>query len=268
LSNGLVTGAALLGIACTAPVFGALIDWIDWPAAFMFTAACTLFLAVLWFVLTRHLPPANSTSGPVNWRALFGSRSLLLLTLSYAAIGYFQYLFFYWMHYYFDEVLKVGKVESRVFAALPVFAMAITMPVGGWLSQRLQAQRGWRAGRVWLAALAMLGAVVFLGTGVIARTQLWAVIGFTLALASLGLSEAAFWQTAIELGGSRGGTAAAVMNTGGNGIGLLAPVLTPWIALHLGWKAGIGAGAIVCLLGALCWLWICPAPATNEPHAL
>ena len=58
------------------------------------------------------------------------------------------------------------------------------------------------------------------------------------------------------------------MNTGGNGIGLLAPMLTPFIATHLGWQAGFGMGAVVVLAGALCWLWIRPAPATNVPHNL
>ncbi len=46
------------------------------------------------------------------------------------------------------------------------------------------------------------------------------------------------------------------MNTGGNGIGLLAPLLTPVISERLGWKWGICVGGIVGLLGALCWCGI------------
>ena len=48
------------------------------------------------------------------------------------------------------------------------------------------------------------------------------------------------------------------MNTGGNGIGLLAPILTPLISEMLGWQWGIGLGAFVGLLGAVCWWWIVP----------
>jgi MFS family permease len=195
---------------------------------------------------------------------MLASPGVLLITLSYSAIGYFQYLFFYWMHYYFDEVLKLGKDESRLYYALPVLAMAFTMPLGGWLSDRIQAQYGWRAGRTWLAAAAMAGAAVLLACGLIAPTPGGKVVWFTASLGCLGLSEAAFWNTAVELGGKRGGTAAAVMNTGGNGIGLLAPVVTPWIALHLNWQAGIALGGLVAFLGALCWLWIWPRPDTNE----
>jgi len=263
LANGLITGAASLGMACTPVAFGALIDRFDWPVAFVVTATITTVLGLLWFWATRHLPRGTAEHAQVARSAKLGSRSLVLLTLSYAAIGYFQYLFFYWMHYYFDRVLLLGKMESRFYAGLPVFALAITMPLGGWLSTRLEAKRGWRAGRVCVAGLGMLGAAVFLVAGIVAQAHPWTVIAFTLALGSLGLSEAAFWQTAIELGGARGGTAAALMNTGGNGIGLLAPLLTPFIAARLGWQAGLGMGAVVGLAGALCWLWIRPAPATK-----
>jgi len=268
LANGLVTGAALLGIACTFPVFGALIDWVDWPAAFAVTGTCTAMLGAIWFIVTRNLPqPGVARAEAMGW-TLFGSRSLILLTLSYAAIGYFQYLFFYWLHYYFDEVLVLGKMRSRIFAALPVLAMAFTMPLGGWLSAAVEARHGWRAGRVYVAGLGMLGAAVCFTIGVVVQAYPWTVIAFILALASLGLGEAAFWQTAIELGGPRGGTAAALMNTGGNGIGLLAPTLTPLIAATLDWRAGLAVGSIVCLLGALCWLWIRPPPVTNNARNL
>jgi hypothetical protein len=79
---------------------------------------------------------------------------------------------------------------------------------------------------------------------------------FTLSLAALGLSEGPFWLTAVELGGRQGGTAAAIMNTGGNGIGLLAPLLTPLISERLGWQWGIGLGGAVAVLGAVCWIGV------------
>jgi MFS transporter, ACS family, D-galactonate transporter len=272
LANGLVTGAALLGIACTPMFFGALIDRIDWPAAFAVTGGCTAMIALVWFRATRSLPQPAPTHGAescaITWRQMLASPSLVLLTLSYSAIGYFQYLFFYWMHYYFDQVLKLGKDESRLYYAWPVMAMALTMPLGGWLSDRIQARYGWRAGRAWLAGGAMILAAILLAFGLDAPSPVSKVIFFTISLGSLGLSEAAFWNTAVELGGTRGGTTAAIMNTGGNGIGLLAPVITPLIAIHLSWQAGIGLGGVVAFLGALCWLWILPRPDTNEAHVL
>jgi dipeptide/tripeptide permease len=102
----------------------------------------------------------------------------------------------------------------------------------------------------------MIVSAALLTLGVFSKETFWVVFLFTLSLGVLGLSESAFWTTAVELGGRRGGTGAAIMNTGGNGIGLLAPVVTPAISAALGWTWGIGLGALVGLLGAMCWWWI------------
>jgi dipeptide/tripeptide permease len=56
------------------------------------------------------------------------------------------------------------------------------------------------------------------------------------------------------------------MNTGGNGIGLLAPVITPWIGRVLSWEYGIGVGAVVGVLGGLCWFWIKPDPGASNSN--
>jgi dipeptide/tripeptide permease len=57
------------------------------------------------------------------------------------------------------------------------------------------------------------------------------------------------------------------MNTGGNGIGLLAPVITPLVSSQLGWTWGISLGAIIGLAGAICWFWIDPQQRTDEMSA-
>jgi len=278
LVNGLVTGAALLGVASTYKVFGALIAWIDWPNAFLVTGALTALLTGAWMWVSREIshgqgqdsqggkerdrPPGSHATA---WLALLKNRSLILLTLSYAAIGYFQYLFFYWMHYYFDEVLHLGTNASRYYAGIPPLAMAVGMPFGGWLSDRLQNVLGYRWSRAVVPMGGMIGGAVLLGFGVVAKQPAWIITWFSLALGVVGACEGSFWSTAVELGGRRGGSAAAIVNTGGNGGGLLAPVVTPWVSKYFHWQLGIGLGGLVCLLGAFCWLWI--DPKRGAPHA-
>jgi MFS family permease len=105
-TNGLVNGSALLGIAATLPCFGALIDRFGWPVAFLIAAGLTACLALVWTVFAADgpgRPAAPAANGPTppaeSWRSLLGRRSLVLLTLSYAAVGYFQCPIFYWMTY-------------------------------------------------------------------------------------------------------------------------------------------------------------------------
>jgi MFS transporter, ACS family, D-galactonate transporter len=277
LANGLITGASILAYAVVHPVFGSLIDRFDWPVAFVITGSATAALAIAWIVFASDTPQA-AAEGQLNAapiaedpRATESSesikntkRSLVLLTLSYAAVGYFQYLFFYWLHYYFDSILHMDKAESRYFAGLPNFAMAAAMPIGGWLTDRAARWRGNDSGRTIVPKFGMALSALFLLCGIFATERHWIVACFTAALGTLGLCEASFWTVAINLNRQRGGTSAAIMNTGGNGIGLLAPMITPWLGTHLGWQWGIGVGAIVGLLGALCWCCIDLAPRTAK----
>lgn len=281
-ANGFITGAALLGVAATYPVFGLLIDALDWPAAFLVMSAVTAVFGVLWSVygprrsvgiISRESAvehgPGNS---PVPVAAWARHRNLALLTLSYGAIGYFQYLFFYWLHTYFAEVLKVDEELSRTYVAIPPLAMAVGMPLGGWLSDWLQGRYGWRTARVGLGFVTMSTSAALLWLGVQTTEPLLSVVCFSMSLGVLGMIEGPFWATAVEVGGARGGFSAAVVNTGGNGLGLIAPIATPWVSekLGLGWQTGITVASVVCLAGAVCWLGIhqssddCPQPVDPQ----
>ncbi len=270
-ANGLITGAALLGVASTYVVFGRLIDvaWLDWPGAFIVTAVATALLGLLWLNFGPRRATAAEAGSPLpamhtpdiaaeNRFWLVRHKNLILLTASYAAVGYFQYLFFYWMHHYFSEVLKLGEDQSRFYASIPPLAMALGMPLGGFLSDRILASFGWRAARPGLACAAMCASALLLWVGVRASEPTWIVTWLSLALGVLGMAEGPFWVTAVEVGGARGGLSAAIFNTGGNAGGILAPMATPFISddLGFGWQVGISVGSVVCLAGAACWLWI------------
>jgi MFS family permease len=138
------------------------------------------------------------------------------------------------------------------------------MPLGGWLTDKAQKQLGQTVGRTLIPRIGMAASAVLLLLGIFAAQPPWIVLWFTLSLGVLGLCEGAFWTTAVDLGGTRGGTAAAIMNTGGNGIGLLAPMVTPWVGEKLGWVWGIGLGAFVALAGAVCWYWIDPRHRSQD----
>ena len=99
----------------------------------------------------------------------------------------------------------------------------------------------------------MLMSAALLGLGLITHKPAAMVFWFALSMGALGTAEGAFWLTAVELGGKRGGTAASIINIGGNGVGLLGPLLTPIISKYLGWKWGISIGGLVCIAGSLCW---------------
>jgi MFS transporter, ACS family, D-galactonate transporter len=258
--NGLVNAAALVGISSTFYLFGFLMDRLGWPGAFLLAAGVTGLATLAWGRCAADRPaeaPTRTVAARDDvppWR----KRSLILLTISYAAVGYFQYLFFYWMQHYFNTVLGLGKSSGRLYATIPTVAMAVGMAAGGWLTDLAQSRWGGRRGRTTVTVFSMMASAAFLAAGILCREPAWIVTCFSFALALLGACEGAFWTTAVDLGGRQGGLAAAIVNTGGNAGGALAPYLTPLISTHFGWPAGMGVACIICFLGAVNWLWIDP----------
>src|SRR5207253_4092244 len=82
--------------------------------------------------------------------------NLLLLTANYAAVGYYEYTLFYWMKYYFSEVLKYPEQTSRNFTTIVTLAMVVAMPLGGKLSDTLVRAWGYRWGRAVVPIFGML----------------------------------------------------------------------------------------------------------------
>jgi MFS family permease len=303
MGNGLVTCAAPLGIACTFVGFGALIDWVGWPFAFLITGGITGLFAMLWAISGTNRPeehpavnaaeqrlieidepawsvqkkpndelpsesePKEEVAHPpatVGWSHLLSNRSLVLLTISYGAVSYFEYLFTFWMHHYFDDVLHLGEVNSRYYAGILYVAEAVGMALGGWLSDRMQQVYGYRRGRAIVPVAGMLLSAALLGLGLTASHPAAIVTWFALAVGAVGMCEGPFWATAIELGGRSAGTSAGICNTGGNVGGLIAPIITPWVAGMFGWLWGIGLGSLVCVAGATLWLGIDPAERVEK----
>ena len=280
-ANGLVTAGALIGIAVTFPAFGYLMDHVGWPLAFVVCGMVMMVFAVIWFLLSTddlHSHPwANSAEksllagqAPTSLRnkfdindflGLFCNRMLVLLTLSYAALSYFQYLFFYWINFYFETKLMLPEQASRTATFTVTIAMAIGMAVGGFATDELCRVLGRRWGCRLMAMFGMSMSALFAWLGIGVDDPAKVVWLFSIALGSLGLVEGIFWTAAPVLNPKNGGLSGAFLNTIGNAGGLLAPVLTPWIGQHYGWNSSIAVACLSCAIGAAFWLLIDLDPA-------
>lgn len=265
-ANGLVTAGALIGIACCYPVFGWLIDRLTWPWAFVVSGSALVAYGVLWQIVASPTLPGshrriaatdepNSLVSPSAW-SLLGHRTLWLLALSYAAYGYFQYLFFYWMGYYFKEVLHVADVDARWSQFWIMLAQGAGMAIGGLSTDAVCRRFGTTLGRRGIVMTGMgLGALFgLLGVNV---TGQWNVaVCLAISMAALGMCEGVFWTTATDIGGKSRGFSGAFMNTGGNVGGLISPVLTPVMAQQMGWAGAIVVACVISAIGGLVWFLI------------
>lgn len=300
LANGLVTGAASVGNACAPFVFGALMDLYGWPLAFITAGVATAALTAWWLFRTAHMPslgsahrqklqalvePARQADDRASrkvlaprdypWWRLLQNRSLVLLTIAYGALGYYEYLFFFWSQYYFKDVLHFEKWQSRSYSAILMLSAALGMFLGGWVADRVARSFGLWAGRVLVPIIGFVSASGFLGLGLLVASRVgerpWtpaeicALVGcLSLAMAGIGSIEGPLWALAVALGGRRGGTAGGILNTGGNLGGMPAPYVTPFLAARFGWTFAVAVAGVVCAIGVATLCFVDPRERLPE----
>ena len=271
LANGLVTFSACLGMAVCYHAMGTLIDVFDWPVAFVISSGLTLLVALVWTVGNPPRDPGKARerprdSDPGASARVIGNRSVICIALAYTAYGYFQYLFFYWIEYYFVQIQHQGVAVARGYSTAITLAMGLGMISGGWLADRVHGSFSPHIRRALVPVLGMIASGTVFELGLLAPSARGTLVAFAAAAALLGLCEAGFWTTVVELGGPFGGTAAALMNTGGNAGGTLSPYLTPLVSgllaarfgPDLGWRLGLAIAGLVVVAGAALWWGVRP----------
>jgi MFS family permease len=257
-----LTGAAV-GSAISPVVFSRLMAVYGWRLSFCIAAGVTALLTGAWFFYSRDQPAGESarrsrTPGFRHLAALATDRNLLMVTLGYFLLNYFEYIFYYWMFYYFGEIRHLGSGQSAVATTVMFLAMAVAMPLGGRISDRLIPRYGLRFARRSVPMVGMAVSAVLLYLGARGFGDVATVALISLALGFSTCAEGPFWATAIDLSGTNAGAASGFLNAGGNLGGMLAPVVTPWIASRVGWSGGLSFASALVLLGVLTWLFVDP----------
>jgi ACS family glucarate transporter-like MFS transporter len=274
-ANGLVIGSVGLGSAIAPPFITAVMVPWGWRTAMVASAVPALLIAVAW-LLVRDPAPKVPTASP---RADAGSGArephgrvvarlmrvpgFALLTLSYTLQGYVGYIFIFWFYLYLVQVRHFSLGEGALVSSLPWVLSAVSIPLGGLISDRLV--RG-RLGPVWgrrlIPVVGMGGAGVFISIGAHTAEAWLAALSLAIATALVLSVESPFWTTVAGLAGNRSGTGGAIMNTGCNIGGVVSPMLTPMLGEMFGWEPALHLAAGLSVVAALAWFWITPPAVT------
>ena len=267
--QALIIAGSSMGGAVSPILFSWLMSRYQWRISFVIAAAATAGLAVVWYWSVRDYPASahsveNRERPRSDWRRLFTNRNLLLLTLAYCCMCYFQYIFFYWIYYYFGQVRRVSYDASARYTTIIFVTMGIMMPLGGWISDRLTRSHGAKFGRrvVPIVGLGLGALLLCVGTNV--SGTLTAVLSLSLATGFASWCEGPFWAATIEVAGKQVGAACGILNSGGNAGGFLAPVLTPIIASSAGWSWGLYAGSLIAIVGMIACYFVDPTGASQS----
>lgn len=263
-ANGLRTAGALIGIAFSYPIFGWLVDTLGWPWAFAVSGSALIAFGVLWKSVASPSLPApepsvSAVTAETDSRAawlLLRNGNLWLLTLSYAAYSYLQYLFFYWLDYYFKTELQVSDADSRRASFYIFLAMGAGMAIGGLSTGVMCKLFGTNRGRRCIVMTGMTLGALFARLGVQMDDYSSVAVCLAISMGMLGMCEGVFWTTATDIGGKARGFSGAFLNTVGNIGGFIAPVLTPFLAESMGWPGAITVACVIAGLGGLLWFAI------------
>jgi MFS family permease len=267
-AQGLVNSGAGLGGAISPVLFTFLMAAVGWRTSFAAAGVVTMMLALLWYITTPGLPAPHprlvTQGGPSKWQLLSTNRNLLLLTAGYFGIDYFEYIFFYWLYYYLSEIRHLPADQTALYTTCPFVAWVVMMPLGGWLCDWACKWYGSHAALRGIGVAGIAVSVILLVAALQSPDILTTVILLSLAFGFCAISDVVSWTAVISIAGKEAGAFCGIMNTGGNLGGMIAPVLTPWIASRYGWSAGLYFGGAVVSIALFTWLRF---SATRKPHA-
>jgi ACS family glucarate transporter-like MFS transporter len=266
-ANGFVIAAIALGSAIAPPLVSAVMVRWGWRVAIGASTLPALATALAWRIAGE---PASLVSLPAPSRddggsaAPLRSRSFVLLTLSYTLQGYVGYIFVFWFYLYLVQERHFDLLKGAALSSLPWLLSIVSIPLGGWISDRIAARHGLVVGRraVPLFGLALAG--VFLSLGARTTSGYWAAGYLALSTALVLSVEGPFWATMTEIAGGRSGLGGGIMNTGCNVGGLVSPALTPVLAAAVGWENALHVAAVLAVVAAVLWLGIDPAGAEGS----
>ncbi|WP_375194203.1 MFS transporter [Sphingobium sp.] len=277
-ANGWIFAGVGAGSGITPPLITAIILWGGWRASFYVCAAVGVAAAVLWYLLARDRPqehPAvnaaelahieaglpratTESAGAIPWAAIFSSRNVWGLFVSYFAFGYVIWIFFSWFFIYLAEARHLDVKSSALFSMLPFLCMTFGCLLGGVINDRVSARYGLYWGRSGLGVLSFILTGLFLASGSMVDNAPLAVLILAGGAGAIYLSQSSFWSVTADIAGPHSGVVSGFMNMGCQIGGALTSTLTPMIAAQFGWTAAFIAGAAVVLAGVLAWAVVDP----------
>jgi ACS family glucarate transporter-like MFS transporter len=284
--RGIANGLIFAGVGAGAGSAPAIVTYImvhyGWRWSFWMSALLGLLVGVVWYLTARDTPErhprvsgsellhiqtgltagkpaaADSSSNPIPWTIILRSKEVWLVTASYFCFGYVAWIFFSWFHRYLFKVRGLDLKSSAFYSTLPPLAMVACSLLGGVINDKLTKAYGKRVGRCGISVFALLLTAVLLVLGSQAADAQLASLVLAGGAGALYLAQSSYWSVTADIAGARAGSTSGFMNMGAQLGGGVTAVLTPFIAVHLGWTYPFIVAATLSAFGAVAWLAVDP----------
>jgi ACS family glucarate transporter-like MFS transporter len=266
-ANGIVIASIGLGSAIAPPlVSNVMVHW-GWRPALVVSAIPALIIALIWLRIREPQKENENTSTLVNAEedhlpvasGNLKSPAFILLTISYTLQGYVGYIFVSWFYLYLVQERHFGLLSGAWMSSLPWVLSIISIPLGGYISDRLSAgKRGPVIGRRIVPIFGLVVSGILISIGAHTGNAVMAALSLAFATAFILCVEGPFWTMMMRIAGKKSGTAGGIMNMGSNIGGLISPALTPLIASWIGWENALHLAAVLAVIAGLLWFRIKP----------
>jgi ACS family glucarate transporter-like MFS transporter len=204
-------------------------------------------------------PAAVHPSGVAYWRELVRSRNMIALSVMYIPNCMMFYFCVTWLPTYLLERHGFNISGMALFAGLPLIVSIPGDLLGGWLTDRLSARYGLRVGRCGLGAVAYVIVGVCLFAAGLAASPVASAFVIAMATGLTMFTLGAAWGTAIEIGGNHVGVVGGTMNSIGNLVAMLNPLIVAYsVEWYANWDLPLYVMGGLFFIGAACWTIIDP----------
>lgn len=278
LATSAFDAAAKFSNVIGVPIVALAVSTWGWRGGFWLTGVLSLIYAAAFWIWYRDPKEATGLSvaernyieqggaqtdgEPVggvmfNLGYLLSSRKVWGLTIGFAAYGYSFYLFLTWLPGYLETQMHMTVLKSSTYTIIPwAFATLTDIFIGGWLVDRL-IRAGYNSTRVrkTLIVIGMMMGLAVIGAAFTNNPKV-AIVWITIALSGLAFSAPIGWSIpALIAPKGTVGTVGSIMNFVNNVMGILAPIVTGFIAGGTGsFSIGFIVAGAVLVIGILSYL--------------
>jgi MFS family permease len=285
-AEGIKAASARVGAALTPPLIALLYTAFSWRQIFILFGA----IGIVWGVLfhrwyrddpsvhpdvsedERRLLSAGDGSDPTHgretpWAAILRSRSVWALGVQWFCHYYGFYFYITWLPIYLLQARGLSLGRGALGASLPLLAAALGSYSGGAaLNWAIKRTGSVSKTRKLFGYVAYAGAAVLLLAFTSIADPVWALAALSCSSFLAELSGPISWTSAMDIGGENVGTVSGFMNMLGHFGGAIAPAVTGFLLTSSGnaWNLAFYCSAAIYALGALCWIFIEPAPVARR----
>jgi ACS family hexuronate transporter-like MFS transporter len=250
-ARALALGLAAVPFASVigAPLISHLIAAVGWRVMFIILGSLGIVWSVVWYRVFRDKPQASNyvtteelrhiqsdqptlnKQSTTTWRFMLFNRALLVNNYAFFSFGYLLFFAITWLPGFLEQTYHLKVKEVGWFLIAPWLTASLLILIGGiisdWLWRKTKDIHTARSHIIWICQL--VSAACFIPV-VYTHSLLIAAIGISLGIGIGLMPNAAFYALNADLAHDRAATSLGIMDCAFALAGIIAPILTGWLA--------------------------------------